>query len=177
MMKALIFAASLLLMLSGCDQNVERVGTGERLEDAAPVTPDVLPPAGPFQGGAGAADRMSGAPEKMPIYKVFFMHQFIEALYSVPKNQQPNPDWKSPLKDPVNGRVWCTDCHRDDFDFARMPRQRHPETAELEKNHEFMVELMTKWVGRLNSDEFRAKAKLKQTVTCTTCHAKDPRGE
>jgi hypothetical protein len=56
-----------------------------------------------------------------------------------------------------------------------MPSQRHPETAELEKNHEFMVELMTKWVGRLNSDEFRAKAKLKEEVKCTTCHAKDPR--
>jgi hypothetical protein len=58
-----------------------------------------------------------------------------------------------------------------------MPKQRLPGVDELEKDHEFMVELMTKWVGRLNSDEFRAKAKLKEKVECVTCHAKDPREE
>jgi hypothetical protein len=110
-----------------------------------------------------------------PFVKVYFMHQFVEALYSVPKNSQPNPNWKSPLKDPVNGRVWCTDCHGDQFDFTKMPKQKMPQNELLEKDHEFMVELMTKWVGRLNSDEFRAKAKLKEPVKCTTCHAKDPR--
>jgi hypothetical protein len=56
-----------------------------------------------------------------------------------------------------------------------MPKQKMPQNELLEKDHEFMVELMTKWVGRLNSDEFRAKAKLKEPVKCTTCHAKDPR--
>jgi hypothetical protein len=172
MAKIVVTLLMIAVLLSGCDQNTQRVDSGERLEDAAPITPSSAPP--PLTEEDIAA-RMTGAPERMPIYKVFFMHRFIEALYSVPKNSQPNPAWQSPLKDPENGRVWCTDCHRPDFDFANMPSQRHPETAELEQNHEFMVELMTKWVGRLNSEEFRAKAKLKEEVKCTTCHAKDPR--
>ena len=79
------------------------------------------------------------------------------------------------VKDAENGRVWCTDCHSSDLNFANMPKQRMPQHDELEKNHEFMVELMTKWVARLNSDEFRAKAKLKQPVQCLTCHETDPR--
>ena len=37
-----------------------------------------------------------------------------------------------------------------------------------------MVGLMKKWVARLNSDEFGAKAKLKGPVTCLTCHATNP---
>jgi hypothetical protein len=48
---------------------------------------------------------------------------------------------------------------------------------QFEQDREFMKELMTKWVARLNSDEFFAKAKLKQPVVCTTCHATDPREE
>jgi hypothetical protein len=172
MMNKVTGVAVLSLFLIGCDQNVQRVNSDERLEDAAPVAPAIPSAGGPMADGG---DRMSGNPERMPIYKVFFMHQFVEALYSVPKNSEPNPKWTSPLKDPVNDRVWCTDCHSSEFDFAKMPSQRFPETDALEQNHEFMVELMTKWVGRLNSDEFRAKAKLKGEVTCTTCHAKDPR--
>jgi hypothetical protein len=117
-----------------------------------------------------------------PFLKVFFMHQFVEALYSVPKNKHPNPKWESPLKDPANGRVWCTDCHGDKFNFANMPKPKQGDPqmeaiAALEMDHEFMVELMTKWVGRLNSDEFRAKAKLKGQVQCLTCHETDPRKE
>ena len=172
MTRVIVSIALLAAGIYGCNQNIQKVDSGERLEDAPPIA---AAPALPELTEEDIASRMTGAPERMPIYKVFFMHRFIEALYSVPKNSQPNPDWKSPLKDPVNDRVWCTDCHRPDFDFANMPSMRHPETAALEQNHEFMVELMTKWVGRLNSDEFRAKAKLKEEVKCTTCHAKDPR--
>jgi hypothetical protein len=175
MMKNAFVALAFCVALVACDQNVERVNSDERLENAPPVQPSQPSAPGEAPALADAADRMSGNPQRMPLYKVFFMHQFVEALYSTPKNQQPNPKWASPLKDPANNRVWCTDCHSSEFDFAKMPKQRFPETAELEKNHEFMVELMTKWVGRLNSDEFRAKAKLKGEVTCTTCHATDPR--
>jgi hypothetical protein len=174
----LLFSLSLLLLVAGCDQNVARVSTGERLEDAPPITVD--PAARPLGGAAPelTADQIPGMEGKVPPFvKVFFMHQFVEAIYSVPKNRHPNPKWASPLKDPINGRVWCTDCHGDQFDFANMPKQRFPLVDTLEMDHEFMVDLMTKWVGRLNSDEFRAKVKLKGPVQCTTCHETDPRKE
>jgi hypothetical protein len=177
-MKSVVVVLTSILLLAGCDQNVTRVGGNERLEDAPPIKVD--PNAKPLAGAAGpiSGDEIPGMEGKVPPFvKVFFMHQFVEALYSVPKNKQPNPNWQSPLKDPENGRVWCTDCHGDQFNFAAMPKQRFPQVDALENDHEFMVELMTKWVGRLNSDEFRAKAKLKAPVQCTTCHAKDPRTE
>src|SRR5207244_12843779 len=60
----------------------------------------------------------------------------------LPKNKHPNPKWQSPLKDPEAGRVWCTDCHGDKFDFSRMPKQRFPQVDALEQDHEFMVDLM-----------------------------------
>jgi hypothetical protein len=176
-MKQILFLLSLLLLLAGCDQNVARVSTGERLEDAPPISVD--PAARPLATPAApelTGDAIPGMEGKIPPFlKVFFMHQFVEALYSVPKNKHPNPKWESPLKDPANGRVWCTDCHGDQFNFANMPKQRTPQTEKLEMDHEFMVELMTKWVARLNSDEFRAKAKLKGPVQCLTCHETDPR--
>lgn len=161
-----------LVLLCSCSQNIETVSNGGSLENApAPVAADERPLAVPE--GAAAA----GEVEVPPFVKAYFMHQFVEALYGVPGNRNPNPNWSSPLKDPVNNRVWCTDCHTDpSIDFSRIPKQKLPMNEELENNHEFMVELMTKWVGRLNSGDFGAKAKLKQPVTCTTCHAQDPRG-
>ena len=48
---------------------------------------------------------------------------------------------------------------------------------DFENDKTFMVGLMKKWVARLNSDEFKAKAKLKGTVTCLTCHATNPAPE
>src|SRR4026207_613564 len=152
-MKIITLLVLLAVLMAGCDQNVTRVGGGERLEDAPPIKVD--PAARPLAGAAPdlAAGAIPGMEGKVPPFiKVFFMHQFVEALYSVPKNQHPNPKWESPLKDPANGRVWCTDCHGDKFDFAKMPKQRLPLVDTLEKDHEFMVDLMTKWVGRLNSD-------------------------
>jgi hypothetical protein len=177
-MKRTLFILSLLLLLTACSQNVTSVSSGERLEDAPPINVD--PNARPLAGAAPAmpAEGIPGMEGKVPPFvKVFFMHQFVEALYSVPKNKHPNPKWESPLKDPTNGRVWCTDCHGTQFNFANMPKQRLPQNDELEKDHEFMVELMTKWVARLNSDEFGAKAKLKGPVQCLTCHETDPRKE
>lgn len=165
---------SLLLLLAACDQNVTRVGGNEQFKDAPPINidPNAKPLAGAVNAGEGALPGMGKVP---PFVKVYFMHQFVEALYSVPKNKNPNPKWQSPLKDPVNDRVWCTDCHGSQFDFAKMPKQRLPMVDSLENDHEFMVELMTHWVERLNSDEYRAKAKLKGPVQCTTCHEMDPR--
>jgi hypothetical protein len=60
------------------------------------------------------------------------------------------------------------------IDFSKIPKMRHPLVDDLEKDKTFMAGLMKKWVARLNSDEYGAKAKLKGPVTCLTCHATNP---
>lgn len=146
---------------SACNQNMEVVRNGETLaESAKPVAKNAHP---------------LGETKIPPFVKAFFMHQFVEALYSKPKNFNPNPNWSSPLADPENGRVWCTDCHTSgQINFANIPKQRMPMNDDLEKNKAFMADLMKKWVTRLNSDDFGAKKKLKQPVTCLTCHETNP---
>jgi hypothetical protein len=157
-------------MLGSCSQNMETVSNGETLSDspkAASKAPNAHPLATP---GAG-----EGEVKVPPFVKAYFMHQFVEALYSKPQNFNPNPNWKSPLADPENGRVWCTDCHKSaDVDFARIPKQKTPMNDQYEKDKVFMADLMKKWVARLNSEEYDAKAKLKQPVTCLTCHETNP---
>jgi hypothetical protein len=175
MWRPFLFSLTLLL-LWGCNQNADEVRNGAILESSP--RPKVDPTAKPLaeavatQGGPEG----TGTAKVPPFLKAYFMHMFVEALYGKPGNQHPNPSWESPLKDPVNDRVWCTDCHTDpSFNFSKVPKQRFPENDDLERDHNFMVGLMTKWVARLNSDEFKAKAKLKHPVTCLTCHATDPR--
>ncbi len=58
--------------------------------------------------------------------------------------------------------------------FANIPKQRVPLVTEYEEDLDFMADLMRRWVGRLNSDEFGASAKLTETVTCLTCHETNP---
>lgn len=163
------------LVVPSCSQNVESVSNGERLEDSeAPV------PAGgnPLLFGAPEAPPAAEGGEEAevpPFVKAFFMHTWVEALYSIPANNNPNPNWTSPLLDPVNNRVWCTDCHiSGQINFENIPKQRLPLTAVYENDHEFMADLMRKWVARLNSDDFFAKAKLARPVDCLTCHATHP---
>ncbi|HEX4997477.1 MAG TPA: hypothetical protein VFY29_04600 [Terriglobia bacterium] len=179
MKRYFLFLALAPLVLWACNQNANDVREGVTLENAPkPVAENDHPLADAGGGGpeGGGAPPMRDV--QKTIAKAFFMHRFVEALYSVPKNPAPNPKWSSPLKDPENGKVWCTDCHDPKkADVSRFPAERTPKVDELEKDHEFMVELMTKWVGRLNSGDFGAKAKLKQPVTCTTCHAQDPRDQ
>ena len=164
------FLLLITLFVAGCSQNMEVVNTGERLEDSPKPVAEAnsAPLARP---GAAAADTT----QIPPFVKAYFMHMWVEALYSTPQNKHPNPNWQSPLKDPENGRVWCTDCHLSkDIDFSKIPKMRNPMVDGLEKDKDFMVGLMKKWVARLNSDEFGAKAKLKGPVTCLTCHATNP---
>ena len=165
------FLLLITLLVAGCSQNVEIVNTGERLEDSPKPVADAnsAPLARPGATAAGDATQIP------PFVKAYFMHMWVEALYSTPQNRHPNPNWQSPLKDPENGRVWCTDCHLSkDIDFSKIPKMRNPMVDGLEKDKDFMVGLMKKWVARLNSDEFGAKAKLKGPVTCLTCHASNP---
>jgi hypothetical protein len=164
-----------LFVLAGCSQNIEIVNNGERLESSSKpkVDADAAPLARP--GEAGQAAAKSDVP---PFVKAYFMHMWVEALYSPPQNKHPNTNWQSPLKDPANGRVWCTDCHMSqDVDFSKIPKMRNPMVDDFEKDKTFMVGLMKKWVARLNSDEFGAKAKLKGPVTCLTCHASNPEND
>src|SRR3954471_15963770 len=94
------------LLVSGCNQNMQEVNTGETLENSPKPVAD--PNVRPLAAAAGA-----GEVEVPPFVKAFFMHTWVEALYGpgLPPNKNPNPNWQSPLIDPVNGRVWCTDCH------------------------------------------------------------------
>jgi hypothetical protein len=172
------------LLLLGCNQNTENTNTGETLENgpkpavdanARPLADAVNAQssgAGPFQGGAGGR----GDPQAM-FNKAYFMQHFVAALTSIPTNNNPNPKWSTPLKDPQNGKVKCGDCHTK-ADMSQLPQQESsPAIEKMHADKEFMVDLMTKWVAKLNNPEFGAKGKLKGEVTCLTCHAKDPREE
>jgi len=164
----------LAMACGGCSQNMEVVNSGERLEDSPKpiVDANAAPLSRPGEEGAAGADDKAKIP---PFVKAYFMHMWVEALYSTPGNKHPNPKWESPLKDSANGRVWCTDCHvSQQVDFSKIPKMRDAMVDDLEKDKTFMAGLMKKWVARLNSDEFGAKAKLKGTVTCLTCHATNP---
>jgi len=172
-MKRLVFILPLLLLF-GCNQNMETVNAGETLENSPKPTVD--PNAKPLARADGAGGPMAGMSGDVPPFvKAYFMHNFVEALYSTPKNFNPNPKWESPLKDPQNGRVWCTDCHMSTtIDFSKIPFERTPGVDRVEKDKVFMAGLMKKWVARLNSDQFGAKTKLKKEVTCLTCHETNP---
>ena len=164
-----------VLLLCGCNQNIELVSSGETLDTVAKpvVDPNARPLARP--DGAGPTAGMAGMGDVPPMVKAYFMHNFVEALYSKPKNFNPNPRWDSPLKDPEKGRVWCTDCHiSGTIDFGKIPKQRTEMVDRFEKDKVYMVGLMKKWVARLNNDEFLAKGKLKREVTCLTCHETNP---
>ena len=167
-MKSFLLLFVAFILLASCNQNMEVVRNGEKLTDSVKPVATANPRPLAMPGEAGE-------PKIPPFVKAYFMHQFVEALYSKPKNFNPNPNWASPLKDPENGRVWCTDCHMSgQVNFANIPKQKMPMNDQLEKDKKFMASLMKKWVARLNSSEFGAKAKLKQEVTCLTCHETNP---
>ena len=166
-MRSLVLLMTLAVMLGSCNQNMEPVRNGESLTDT--------PKAAPKTANARPLASDDGEMKVPPFVKAYFMHQFVEALYSTPKNFNPNPNWSSPLKDSERNRVWCTDCHiSGQVDFAKIPKQKTPMNDQLEKDKKFMADLMKKWVARLNSGDFGAKAKLKQPVTCLSCHETNP---
>ena len=172
-MKLRILSGIFVLLVAACNQNIERISNGPRLEDA-PQREEPL--ASPFaMPEFSAGDEEGEEADAPPFVKAFFMHTWVEALYSVPANRNPKSDWSSPLIDPVNGRVWCTDCHvSGQVNFANIPKQRLPLVDMYEDDPDFMADLMRKWVGRLNSDDYGASSKLSGTVTCLTCHETNP---
>src|SRR5262245_28264459 len=115
-MRSLLIIVPLALLLASCNQNMEVVRNGEMFSDTAK-------PAAPANPRPLAAAVKDGGMEVPPFVKAYFMQHFVAALYSTPQNFNPNPKWASPLKDPENGRVWCTDCHKDtQISFANMPK-------------------------------------------------------
>ena len=73
------FVLFLTLLLAGCSQNVEMVNSGERLEDSP--KPAAESSAAPL-ARAGSTDE----PKIPPFVKAYFMHMWVEALYSTPQN-------------------------------------------------------------------------------------------
>src|SRR5438034_8535364 len=130
---------SLALVAGGCNQNLEVVSSGERLEDSPKPVAD--PSARPL---ARAGDA-SGEKEIPPFVKAYFMHMWVEALYSKPQNNTPNPHWESPLMHPENGRVSSTACHTSgQIDFAKITKIRDSRVNALEKDREFLFGVVKK---------------------------------
>ena len=118
-------------------------------------------------GGAGDRAQLSFA-------KVHFMKKFVKALTSTPTNMAPNPDYEPLLADPQNPIV-CADCHDPgELDLERMMEQDpgYEKVERFRRAPMFMIALMEAWVDRLNQ---RHRDRLKKPVTCTDCHAIDPR--
>src|SRR5258708_7480183 len=88
----------LFTLLSSCNQNMSS-GNGEPLANAPKPVANVNP-----RPLAQPGSDIQTTTQVPPFVKAFFMHQYVEALYSTPKNFNPNPNWASPLADPVNGR-------------------------------------------------------------------------
>jgi hypothetical protein len=137
-------------------------------------------PREPGGGGRGPAPHALPARPaegaEAEIAKVHFMKKFVAALRSPPENAKPNPRWTSPLAD-SGDPIECRHCHdATQFDFDAMQANLDPGREAVEpyrRDRSFMVPLMERWVERLNE---RNAERLRGVVTCTTCHAEDPRG-
>jgi len=81
------FLLLFVLLLAGCSQNVEFVNSGERLEDSPKPAPDSN--AAPLARPEASAD----AKDIPPFVKAYFMHMWVEALYSSSQNKHLNPSW------------------------------------------------------------------------------------
>ena len=108
------------------------------------------------------------------VAKVHFMKKFVAALTTRPDNRFPAPAYEPLLKSGES--IACADCHDPDTLDLDAMLKRDPGAAAVEplrrKRRRFMIPLMEAWVERLNE---RHGAKLNRPVTCTDCHAWDPR--
>jgi formate-dependent nitrite reductase cytochrome c552 subunit len=102
------------------------------------------------------------------------MIRFVRALKERPKNQNPAANWKPLLKDPSTPAMLCSVCHVDTGKAMEqnLARFDQPPPKEYAQNNAFMVNLMERWVHRLNSE---AKPYLVKAVVCLDCHDTDPR--
>ena len=103
------------------------------------------------------------------------MARFTAALSERPKNENPAPNWRPLLKDTSAGVKNCALCHGEVGKRMESEAPEYLKQAHSAKHHgdkAFMVDLMTRWVERLNRE---AADKLVKKVTCLDCHADDPR--
>jgi len=124
---------------------------------------------GDGHGGAGAG----GGAQIPPMAKVHFMKKFVAALTTTPLNMQPATNYAPVLKKGVT--LDCAGCHDpNEYNMEGMKRA-DPGAEAVDKyreNPNAMVPLMQNWVARLNKLH---GDKLTHKVTCTSCHAIDPR--
>ncbi|MHC4972885.1 MAG: hypothetical protein ACYTG3_11190 [Planctomycetota bacterium] len=102
------------------------------------------------------------------------MVRFVKALKERPTNQNPAANWKPLLKDPSTPEMLCSVCHggmgkKMEQNVAQFDK---PPPKEYAQNKEFMVNLMERWMERLNRE---AKPHLVKAVVCLDCHDSDPR--
>ena len=92
--RSFVLIALAALAVASCSQNMEVVNSGERLEDSPRPVAD--PNAAPLarQGDTG------GAPQIPPFVKAYFMHMWVEALYSTPGNKHPKSELAVSAKGP-----------------------------------------------------------------------------
>jgi len=153
----------------------------ERSAQPRPVPHDGGDPHG--GGDPHAADPHGGDPHAGSLSKeerakrqaatVHFMKKFVAALREPPDNALPNPSWQPLLRDPAQP-FDCSRCHDpNSLDLDAMIRidPGAEAAAPLRAARGFMIQLMTKWVARLNRDH---AAMLTEPVTCKSCHAIDP---
>ena len=106
----------------------------------------------------------------------YLMTAFLRALREAPlTNKEPARDWTPLLRDPGLRQPLCSTCHAEPniraldrlADAPALPRP-----ALLVDDHDFMVELMQRWVSKLNRN---AGKYLDSAVSCVDCHERDPR--
>ncbi|MGQ0613225.1 MAG: hypothetical protein ACT4PV_05750 [Planctomycetaceae bacterium] len=146
---------------------VERLNRehGDRLETAVTCTTcHADDPSG------GMAERQQRAQDYS-----YFMTTFLRALEEKPAtNRGPAARWQPLLKEP--GTVRCSSCHKDEFGAAMdknvLGARDLPRPPRLADDKVFMVDLMEKWVEKLNRE---ARDQLTKVVVCQDCHENDPR--
>ena len=106
----------------------------------------------------------------------YLMTTFLRALREAPlTNKEPARDWTPLLRDPGLRLPLCSTCHTEPniraldrlADAPALPRP-----AFLVDDHDFMVDLMQRWVSKLNRN---AGKYLASAVSCVDCHERDPR--
>jgi hypothetical protein len=168
------FASYALSESDAPTQTTEEYNQAKRTQPAPRTGPQSDRPRNPHGGdphaaaGGGQADRA-----QQSVAKVHFMKKFVAALTSLPTNHWPNPGYKPLLKE--GATVRCVNCHDQSGLNVEAMIQMDPgeeAVARYRNAPMFMIPLMVKWVDRLNKQN---ADKLAEPVTCTSCHAIDPR--
>ncbi len=179
-MKPLVLGL-LLGIAVGVGATLVWTGGDDAVHDGLPPVAGTARPANPhdapWPGAPADAGHGGGPGEESSFAKVHFMRKFVAALTEPPRNLMPKPAY-APLMKEGAAPLRCADCHTDkSIDFEAMigsdPGDEAVQSFRM-KRKGFMIPLMEKWVARLNK---RHADRLRKEVTCTDCHAVDPRDD